>query len=143
MKKLHIVIGVLIFVIVVFVSIPLIKAVVPFRLVEDTGGLNGCPDTIEGNYDADFTIKYFYSSSNCLYCLGEEKILEDLVREKGHLFRLEKFDVTYCADEANKYGAHRAPGFVFISGEEYFTRPTYLPKDALERTICRSTGACF
>ena len=142
MKKLHIIIGVLIFVGIVILSFPLINALIPFKMIKDTQGLNGCPDTVEGDYDADFTIKYFYSP-NCLYCLGEEKIFEELIKEKGYLFRLEKYDMNYCSSEAIKYGASKVPSFVFVKDGSYFTRDTFLPKNALERTICVSSGGCF
>ena len=142
MKTLHLVLGVIVVVLLVFVSLPLMKSLVPFRVIKDTQGLAGCPDKIEGNYNADLTIKYFYSS-DCIYCLREEKIFEDLLKDKGDLFRLEKYDVNYCFGDVNTYGAYRTPSFVFISKEEYFTRDSFLPRDALERTICRSTGACF
>lgn len=124
-----------------FLLFPLIKLISPLQPVSQN---EGCPDTFLGNENASFQIKYFYSE-NCIYCLGEEKIINDLIKEKGNLFSLEKYNVNLCGDIANDFGVLKTPAFVFLDKEEnsYFTKNSYLPKDVLERTICKSTGACF
>jgi len=124
-----------------FLLVPLIKYFSPLQQVDDS---SSCPSNVFGNENADFQIKYFYSS-NCLHCMGEEKIINDLIKEKGNIFSLEKYNIEFCTDEAEKFGVVGTPSFVFFDKEdnEYFTRNSYLPRDALESTICKSTGSCF
>ncbi|MBS3145483.1 thioredoxin family protein [Candidatus Woesearchaeota archaeon] len=121
--------------------VPLIKYFSPLQPADDS---DSCPSTILGNQDANFQIKYFYSS-NCLHCMGEEIAINSLIREKGNIFSVEKYNIEFCSDEASKFGVVSTPSFVFFDKKtnEYFTRNSYLPRDALENTVCKSTGSCF
>ncbi|HLC37342.1 MAG TPA: thioredoxin family protein [Candidatus Nanoarchaeia archaeon] len=125
-----------------FLLFPIIRLISPLQSVNQNA--ETCPDTVLGDEDTNFQIKYFYSA-DCVYCLGEERVINDLVKEKGYLFSIEKYDINICSDAANTFGVIKTPSFVFFDKKEnsYFTKDSYLPKDALERTICKSTGSCF
>ncbi|QQG38670.1 MAG: thioredoxin family protein [Candidatus Woesearchaeota archaeon] len=121
--------------------IPLIISISPLQPIKDS---SACPSSIQGNENADLVIKYFYSTE-CIQCLGEEKILNNLVKSHGDLFKLEKYNIAYCILEASSYDIQKTPSFVFINKKEneYYVDSRYLPEDLLERAVCKSTGACF
>ncbi len=95
-----------------------------------------CPDTIQGNVNANFKIKYFYSPF-CLYCWKQEPILRDMLKTYGSSFSLERYDIRYCKEEVVKYKVSGTPSFVFVLRNESKEFPSYgfIPKDKFETVI--------
>ena len=116
-----------------------------------------CPFVVLGNKEAALKIKYF-ETPYCFYCWLEKPILERLVQNKGSIFHLEKYDLRYCKEEANKYNIRGVPSFVFgtnnnnvtndnkdntdnIQINEYTTYG-FIPEDKLNAVVCELTAAC-
>lgn len=107
-----------------------------------TVGNKECPDRIQGNPNATLLIKYF-ESPFCPYCWMEEPILKDLLKRRGNLFTLERYDIRYCHDETRKYRIAGTPSFVFSLKNETreYTHYGFIEKEKLENVIC-SVGEC-
>lgn len=120
---------------------------IAYFLIQGSSGAGssseGCPDRIQGNVNASLKIKYF-ESPYCVYCWLEEPILESMLETRGHLFRLERYDVRYCHNETRKYGVSGTPSFVFgMKGDsKEYTHYGFIKKEDLERVICGATGGC-
>lgn len=93
-----------------------------------------CPDTVKGNQNASFIIKYFYTPY-CPYCWLEAPILDELVVQRGTLFTLEYYDYRFCA-EAQLYRVPGIPSFVFLYNETEKLVPGFMAKAQLEKIIC-------
>ncbi len=106
-------------------------------------GNKSCPDKIEGNSDAPLKIKYF-ESPYCVYCWLEEPKLKSLLKEKGTLFSLERYDLRFCHNQTKKYGISGTPSFVFSleNGSKEYTHYGFLEKEQLEKVVCEVTEAC-
>lgn len=101
-----------------------------------------CPETVAGNEESIFKIKYFYSDF-CGYCKKQEPILIELLKEKGDLFYIEFFNIDYCGKEFIDYGAIRVPTFVFKSGDfDEIIHPSFVYKKDLKNLICKANGVC-
>ena len=96
-------------------------------------GSAACPDSIQGNVDANFKIKYYYSPF-CPSCWKQEPILRDMLTTYGKDFSLEKYDVRYCKEEVNKYRISGTPSFVFtiIDESKEFPLHGFIARDKLE-----------
>ena len=110
-----------------------------------------CPFVIFGNKDADLKIKYF-ETPYCFYCWLEKPILERLVQNKGSVFHIEKYDLRYCKEEANKYNIRGVPSFVFAvknnddvqkdAVPKEYTAYGFIPEDKLNTIVCELTATC-
>lgn len=102
-----------------------------------------CPFVVFGNKESDLKIKYF-ETPYCFYCWLEKPILERLVQDKGDIFHLEKYDLRYCKEEANKYNIRGVPSFVFgINNQtKEYTTYGFIPEDKLNSIVCELTAAC-
>ena len=102
----------------------------------------GCPETVAGNEESIFKIKYFYSDF-CGYCKKQESILIELLKEKGDIFYIEFFNIDHCGKEFIDYGAMRVPTFVFKSGDfDEIIHPSFVYKKDLKNLICKANGVC-
>ncbi len=113
------------------------------RITAAIEGRKACPDKVEGNLNASFVIKYFYSPY-CFYCALEHPVLEDLVKAKGELFRLEWYNTLHCKNVSEYYKTSGTPAFAFVSSGSNATlvRNGYLEKAELTSIICRASGGC-
>ena len=115
-----------------------------------------CPFVVLGNKDANLKIKYF-ETPYCFYCWVEKPILEKLVKNKGNVFNIEKYDFRYCTEEASKYNIHGVPSFVFgiknkindsndsnnqESNLKEYTTYGFIPEDKLNAIVCELTNSC-
>lgn len=122
----------LIWIFIIVVIVVLVDAKEPFLKKQV------CPDTVEGNLNATLTVKYFYTPY-CPYCWLEAPILDELVKEKGSWFKLERYDFRFC----NEAELHRIPGvpsFVFITNETEKLMPGFMSKERLLNAVCLLTG---
>jgi hypothetical protein len=97
-------------------------------------GSKQCPDLIQGNEDASFKIKYFYSPF-CFTCWKEEPILRNMLNKHGDSFLLERYDIRYCDAEVNQYKIMGTPTFVFIIGNKEFPKHGFISEEQLEKII--------
>ena len=104
-------------------------------------GSTECPNIIQGNVDANFKIKYFYSPF-CPYCWKQEPILRNALKTYGDSFNLERYDIRYCKDEVAKYKVSGTPSFVFVLKNESKEFPSYgfIPRDKFEGVIKEQIG---
>jgi len=109
----------------------------------DKFGKKQCPYTIEGNTNASFKIMYI-DSPYCVWCWVEEPILERLVKKKGHILSLEKYDIRYCKDIVTKYRILGTPSFVFSlnNGTQEYPKIGFIEELDFYQIICEITGNC-
>lgn len=102
-----------------------------------------CPYKIEGKFTANLTIKYI-DSPYCIWCWFEEPVLKNLVAEKGHSFKLERYDIDYCAALLTKYKFSGTPSFVFSLDDESkeYAHTGFIPEENFNKIICEVTGNC-
>lgn len=103
-----------------------------------------CPGEQAGNPDANLTIKYFYSPV-CFWCVLEDKNFDELLRQEGQAFKLEKYSRENCDDFMQKYKLSLTPSFVFSSKNDPkdYTVDGYISKENLAKVICDVTGYCL
>ncbi len=105
---------------------------------------NDCPNAIGGNEDAYLRIKYF-TSPFCPWCIREESILKELLKEHGNLFNIRWYDVNSCREEVEKYKVGGVPTFVFSTSDEEekeYSHYGFIYKEDLKELICNVTGSC-
>jgi FKBP-type peptidyl-prolyl cis-trans isomerase 2 len=102
-----------------------------------------CPDTVEGNKSADLKVKYFYTPF-CPWCIKEEPILDEMLKDYGHLFHIERYDIRFCPEQVKQYQVTGTPSFVFSTenGAKEFFIPSFIKKDKLKEIICNTTNEC-
>ena len=76
-----------------------------------------CPETIQGNPDAELIVKYFFNPF-CPSCWKQEAIVQETLDEYGGNIRLERYDRRYCMRKGQNLGLRMVPGFVFQFGKE-------------------------
>ncbi len=102
-----------------------------------------CPDAIAGVDTAFLQIKYFYSKY-CPWCVKEEPILQELVKNHGNLVSIEWYDVNNCQELVNQYKIGGVPSFVFSTidnGTEY-SHYGFIPQEDIVKLTCDVNGAC-
>ena len=128
-----------------FIGLEIIGFIVLFFIIisfkKGSIGSAECPDAIQGNVNANFKIKYFYSPF-CHYCWKQEPILRDALKTHGNSFSLERYDIRYCKNEVARYKVSGTPSFVFILKNESKEFPSYgfIPKDKFEAIIKEQAG---
>ena len=102
-----------------------------------------CPFNVEGNNNSDFVIKYV-DSPYCFWCMIEKPILKKMVKTKGHLFKLEHYDIRYRSDIVKKHKFSGTPSFVFSvdNGAKEYARMGYINEENLEKIICELSKGC-
>jgi hypothetical protein len=124
--------------VIIFIIILLAAATEPLTqwwIGADDVSVRECPFATKGNREAELTVRYC-TSPNCPYCWVEEVNLGRLIKEKGEMFTLEKYDIRFCRHIAKEHNIVGTPSFVFIAeGEEdrYFG---YRSGEKLEEIIC-------
>ena len=103
--------------------------------------VEGCPNKIAGNPNAELKIKYFYNDL-CPYCRREAPILDRLINKRGNLFYIEMFDTDRCREDSVKAGVSRIPFFVFEANGEKNSGGGFVKEEALEKFICEVTQDC-
>jgi thiol-disulfide isomerase/thioredoxin len=93
-----------------------------------------CPYLAQGNMSASLGIKYF-ETPYCVWCWIEKPALDRLAENKGSLLRLERYDMRYCRNEADKYGIVGVPSFVFITAEKTGAYYGYIPEKRLNEVV--------
>ena len=103
-----------------------------------------CPYKIEGNPASNLTVKYI-DSSYCIWCWFEEPVLKKLVAEKGNSFKLERYDINYCATLLMKYKFSGTPSFVFSldDGSKEYAHTGFIPEENFNKMICEVTKNCI
>ncbi len=71
-----------------------------------------CPEVVQGNPDAELTIKYFFNPF-CPSCWKQEKIVHTALKKYGQNIRLERYDHRYCSTAWNQLGLMHIPSFSF------------------------------
>lgn len=108
-----------------------------------SGNIGGaeCPDSIQGNQNANLKIKYFYSPF-CPSCWRSEPILNEVVNNQGNLFSIEKYDIRYCTKVTEEYKIYQVPSYVFIPQNESKESVNYgfIPKDKFEEILFDLVG---
>lgn len=96
------------------VAYSLAIAILVLAIAVPTGefGMRKCPEAVYAK-EGYPTVKYFYSPL-CPHCATQDEILEGMIAE-GLSFRLEKYDIRYCKDEAAVYGFESTPCMALVS----------------------------
>ncbi|MBS3097414.1 hypothetical protein J4209_01315 [Candidatus Woesearchaeota archaeon] len=71
-----------------------------------------CPETIQGNPNAELKIKYFFNPF-CPSCWNQEIIVQNALEKYGERIRLERYDYRYCNTIGNQLGLMHMPAFSF------------------------------
>ncbi len=92
----------------------ILVVVLGFLLLARNGSIlkKGCPETIQGNVQAEATVRYFFNPF-CPSCWRQEAIVQDVLQEQGRNVRLERYDYRYCKQEWKELGLRTVPGFQF------------------------------
>ena len=93
-----------------------------------------CPTAIQGNPNAELTIKYFFNPF-CLSCWKQEAIVEKTLDKYWNNIRLERYDYRYCHKEGQQFGLRMMPGFIFQLDNETKSFGT-LTNEKMSKTIC-------
>ena len=114
----------------------IIVLIVLLNLRSGNIGSAECPDIIQGNQNANLKIKYFYTPF-CPSCWRSEPFLNELVKNQGDLFSIEKYDIRYCTDITNEYKIYQMPSYVFILQNESKESVNYgfITKDKFEEIL--------
>ena len=139
-KNVHLVVVIVIIIILAFfiVNVEVIFGEITGAAVTE---VKGCPESVQGNNESVLKIKYFHSPY-CVWCWLEEPILKKLIKEKGNLFSIEKYDIRFCS-EAKKYGFTKTPSFVFIfNNTEEFLYQGFADESYLTNLICEVSEGC-
>ncbi|OGC52389.1 hypothetical protein A2982_00845 [candidate division WWE3 bacterium RIFCSPLOWO2_01_FULL_39_13] len=105
-------------------------------------GENNCPNIKAGNPDAPLKFKIF-ESETCPYCVAQNKVLDQILPEYGDLFYAEWYELSSCADEAQKYQISGVPTFIFNAyGIEKPSAYGFLDKQQLTDYICKVSKQC-
>ena len=97
----------------------LMAAILVFLLWARNGSIleRECPETIQGNPQAEITVRYFFNPF-CPSCWRQEAIVQDVLLEQGRDVRLERYDYRYCNQEWKELGLRTVPGFQFEFSNE-------------------------
>ncbi len=71
-----------------------------------------CPETTQGNPNAELAIKYFFNPF-CPSCWKQEKIIQNTLKKYGKIIRLERYDYRHCSTVWNQLGLRHIPSFSF------------------------------
>lgn len=98
--------------IVIGIEYGVITLLIIFLLLARNGSIleKDCPETIQGNPQAEITVRYFFNPF-CPSCWKQEAIVQDALQEKS--IRLERYDNRYCKQKWKEFGLQTVPGFQF------------------------------
>jgi len=111
----------------------IIILIVLLNLKSGNIGSAECPEIIQGNKNANLKIKYFYSPF-CPSCWRSEPLLNELVKNQGDLFSIEKYDIRYCTEVTEEYKIYQVPSYVFILQNESVNYG-FISKDKFEEIL--------
>ena len=105
-------------------------------------GEKSCPNIKAGNPDAPLRFKVF-ESETCPYCVAQNKVLDQILPEYGDLFYGEWYELSSCAQDAQKYRIFGVPTFIFTAkGVEKPPAYGFLDKQQLTDYICKVSEQC-
>lgn len=117
--------------------------VVPSEFSKKTElGEKSCPNIKAGNPDAPLKFKVF-ESETCPYCVAQNKVLYQILPEHGDHFYGEWYELSSCAEDAQKYKISGVPTFIFTAkGVEKPPAYGFLDKQQLTDYICKVSEQC-
>lgn len=105
-------------------------------------GEKSCPNIKAGNPNAPLKFKVF-ESETCPYCVAQNKVFDQILPEYGDLFYGEWYELTSCAESAERYQIFGVPTFIFTArGVEKPPAYGFLDKQQLIDYICKVSGEC-
>lgn len=105
-------------------------------------GKKSCPNITAGNPDAPLRLKVF-ESQTCPFCIAQDKVFDQILPEYGDLFYGEWYELSSCAENAQKYQISGVPTFIFTArGVEKLPAYGFLDKQQLISYICKVSGQC-